>query len=125
LYETRQLKKGLKTADLILKKFPKHGGAFMPVRQSRRALMCAETTCMKGLVLTHMGRREEGVDLVRKGVQLDLSSHICWHVYGLIHKGEKNYKEALKCYTQALRYDKVSSISMDFLDSADAYTRKI
>ncbi|KAF7350445.1 hypothetical protein MVEN_01349700 [Mycena venus] len=48
----------------------------------------------------------EGVDLVRKGVQLDLSSHICWHVYGLIHKGEKNYKEALKCYTQALRYDK-------------------
>ncbi|KAJ7627570.1 NMDA receptor-regulated protein 1-domain-containing protein [Mycena polygramma] len=90
LYETRQLKKGLKTADLILKKFPKHG----------------ETTCMKGLVLTHMGRREEGVELVRKGVQLDLSSHICWHVYGLIHKGEKNYKEALKCYTQALRYDK-------------------
>ncbi|KAF8189857.1 NMDA receptor-regulated protein 1-domain-containing protein [Mycena galopus ATCC 62051] len=91
LYETRQLKKGLKTADQILKKFPKHG---------------VETTCMKGLVLTHMGRREEGVDLVRKGVQLDLSSHICWHVYGLIHKGEKNYKEALKCYTQALRYDK-------------------
>ncbi|KAJ6449420.1 NMDA receptor-regulated protein 1-domain-containing protein [Mycena vitilis] len=90
LYETRQLKKGLKTADLILKKFPKHG----------------ETTCMKGLVLTHMGRREEGVELVRKGVQLDLSSHICWHVYGLIHKGEKNYREALKCYTQALRYDK-------------------
>ena len=26
LYETRQLKKGLKTADLILKKFPDHGG---------------------------------------------------------------------------------------------------
>jgi hypothetical protein len=28
LYETRQLKKGLKTADLILKKFPDHGGLF-------------------------------------------------------------------------------------------------
>ena len=26
LYETRQLKKGLKTADQILKKFPDHGG---------------------------------------------------------------------------------------------------
>lgn len=25
-YETRQLKKGLKTADLVLKKFPEHGG---------------------------------------------------------------------------------------------------
>ncbi|KAJ7096723.1 NMDA receptor-regulated protein 1-domain-containing protein [Mycena belliarum] len=90
LYETRQLKKGLKTADLILKKFPEHG----------------ETTCMKGLVLTHMGRREEGIELVRKGVRLDLTSHICWHVYGLIHKGEKNYEEALKCYIQALRFDK-------------------
>lgn len=26
LYETRQLKKGQKTADQILKKFPEHGG---------------------------------------------------------------------------------------------------
>lgn len=26
LYETRQLKKGLKIADQILKKFPEHGG---------------------------------------------------------------------------------------------------
>jgi N-alpha-acetyltransferase 15/16, NatA auxiliary subunit len=62
---------------------------------------------MKGLLLTHMGRREEGIDLVKKGVRLDLTSHICWHVFGLIQKGEKNYEEALKSYTQALRFDKV------------------
>ncbi|PPQ74842.1 hypothetical protein CVT26_005222 [Gymnopilus dilepis] len=90
LYETRQLKKGLKTADQILKKFPDHG----------------ETLCMKGLVLTHMGRREEGIELVKKGVRLDLTSHICWHVFGLIQKADKNYEEALKSYTQALRFDK-------------------
>ncbi|KAF9788345.1 NMDA receptor-regulated protein 1a [Thelephora terrestris] len=90
LYETRQLKKGLKTADSILKKFPEHG----------------ETLCMKGLLLTHMGRREEGIDLVKKGMRFDLTSHICWHVFGLIQKGEKNYEEALKSYTQALRFDK-------------------
>ncbi|KAF7323856.1 hypothetical protein MKEN_00606900 [Mycena kentingensis (nom. inval.)] len=90
LYEGRLLKKGLKTADQILKKFPEHG----------------ETMCMKGLILTHMGKREEGVDLVKKGVRNDLTSHIVWHVYGLIHKGERNYEEALKCYTQALRFDK-------------------
>ncbi|KAJ2925092.1 hypothetical protein H1R20_g11994, partial [Candolleomyces eurysporus] len=89
-YETRQLKKGLKTADQILKKFPEHG----------------ETICMKGLVLVHMGRREEGIDLVKKGVRLDLTSHIVWHVFGLIQKGEKNYEEALKSYGQALRFDK-------------------
>ena len=62
---------------------------------------------MKGLVLTHLGRREEGLELVKKGIRLDLTSHICWHVFGLIQKGEKNYEEALKSYTQALRFDKV------------------
>jgi peptide alpha-N-acetyltransferase len=62
---------------------------------------------MKGLVLTHMGKREEGIDLVKKGMRFDLKSHICWHVFGLIQKGEKNYEEALKSYTQALRFDKV------------------
>jgi tetratricopeptide (TPR) repeat protein len=62
---------------------------------------------MKGLVLTHMGRRDEGVDLVKKGVRLDLTSHICWHVFGLIQKADKNYEEALKSYTQALKFDKV------------------
>ncbi|KAI8986666.1 NMDA receptor-regulated protein 1a [Trametes punicea] len=89
-YEDRQLKKGLKAADTILKKFPNHG----------------ETLCMKGLILTHMGRREEGLELVKQGVRLDLTSHICWHVFGLIQKGQKNYEEALKSYTQALRFDK-------------------
>ncbi|KAI0064906.1 N-terminal acetyltransferase A auxiliary subunit [Artomyces pyxidatus] len=89
-YETRQLKKGQKTADQILKKFPEHG----------------ETLCMKGLILTHMGKRDEGRELVKKGVRLDLTSHIVWHVFGLIQKGEKNYEEALKSYTQALRFDK-------------------
>ena len=64
---------------------------------------------MKGLLLTHMGRREEGIDLVKKGMRFDLTSHICWHVFGLIQKGEKNYEEALKSYTQALRFDKVST----------------
>ncbi|KIP11893.1 hypothetical protein PHLGIDRAFT_82848 [Phlebiopsis gigantea 11061_1 CR5-6] len=61
---------------------------------------------MKGLVLTHMGKRDEGLELVKKGVRLDLTSHICWHVFGLIQKGQKNYEEALKSYTQALRFDK-------------------
>ncbi|KIM42317.1 hypothetical protein M413DRAFT_444742 [Hebeloma cylindrosporum] len=105
LYETRQIKKGLKTADQILKKFPDHG----------------ETLCMKGLVLTHMGRREEGIDLVKKGVRLDLTSHICWHVFGLIQKADKNYEEALKSYTQALKFDKEN---MNLLrDSAQLQTQ--
>jgi len=112
LYETRQLKKGLKTADLVLKKFPEHGGRLSLIISVARYLIgksSTETLCMKGLLLTHMGRREEGIDLVKKGMRFDLTSHICWHVFGLIQKGEKNYEEALKSYTQALRFDKVSN----------------
>ena len=56
---------------------------------------------MKGLLLTHMDRREEGLELVKKGIRLDLTSHIVWHVYGLIQKGMKDYEGALKSYTQA------------------------
>lgn len=66
-----------------------------------------ETLSMKGLILTNVGRKEEGLELVRRGVRMDLTSHICWHVLGLVHKADRNYEEALKCYTQALKFDKV------------------
>ncbi|KAL0958131.1 hypothetical protein HGRIS_000299 [Hohenbuehelia grisea] len=89
-YEMRQLKKAIKNADLILKKFPEHG----------------ETLAMKGLCLTQSGKKDEGIELVKRGVRLDLMSHIVWHVYGLIHREDKNYEEALKSYTQALRFDR-------------------
>ncbi|KAG8706720.1 hypothetical protein FRC08_000892 [Ceratobasidium sp. 394] len=90
LYETRQYKKAVKTADTILKKVPAHG----------------ETMCMKGLVFTNMpGKRDEGVELVRKGLALGLESHICWHVYGLVLKSDKNYAQALGAYNRALKYD--------------------
>lgn len=32
--------------------------------------------------------------------------YIGWHVYGLMHRGDKNYEEASKCYTNALKYNK-------------------
>lgn len=109
LYETKQFKKGLKTADQILKKFPDHGGGLVPkfYFYKHRVTFPPETLCMKGLVLSTTGRREEGIDLVRKGIKLDLTSHICWHVFGLIQKSDRHYEEALKSYTQALRFDKV------------------
>ena len=28
---------------------------------------------------------------------------MCWHVYGLIYRSERNYNEAIKAYKQALR----------------------
>ncbi len=82
-----------------------------------------ETLCMKGLILTHLGRRDEGLELVKQGVRLDLTSHICWHVFGLIQKGQKNYDEALKSYTQALRFDKVCAPSDVYVCAALQHIR--
>lgn len=90
MYETRQYKKGLKLAEGILKKFPEHG----------------ETLALKGLFLNNLEKKEEGYEFVKKGLLKDLTSHICWHVYGLLYRADKNYEEAAKCYANALKFNK-------------------
>ena len=32
-------------------------------------------------------------------------SHVCWHVYGLLHRADREYNESIKAYKQALRID--------------------
>lgn len=70
---------------------------------------------MKGLVLTHMNRKDEGIELVKKGLVFDMQSHICWHVLGIIKKADRNWDEALKAYTQAVRCDKVKNYCLTSL----------
>ncbi|KAI8988124.1 NMDA receptor-regulated protein 1-domain-containing protein [Mycotypha africana] len=89
-YELRQYKKGLKLAEGILKKYPDHG----------------ETLAMKGLFLNNLEKKEEGYEYVKKGLLKNLTSHICWHVYGLLYRADKNYEEAAKCYANALKFNK-------------------
>ncbi|XP_011297851.1 N-alpha-acetyltransferase 15, NatA auxiliary subunit [Fopius arisanus] len=91
-YEHKQYKNGLKFAKQILSnpKFAEHG----------------ETLAMKGLTLNCLGRKEEAYDHVRRGLRNDLQSHVCWHVYGLLQRSDKKYDEAIKCYRNALKWDK-------------------
>lgn len=89
LYETKQYKKALKTVDQILKKNSDHG----------------ETLALKGLVLYHMSKKEEGYEYIKKGLMKDLSSYVCWHIHGMYHRSEKNYDEATKCFVKALKFD--------------------
>lgn len=91
-YEQKQYKNGLKFAKQILSnpKFAEHG----------------ETLSMKGLTLNCMGRKEEAYEHVRRGLRNDLMSHVCWHVYGLLQRSDKKYDEAIKCYRNALKWDK-------------------
>jgi len=63
---------------------------------------------MKGLFLSALEKKEEAFEFVRQGLKMNIMSHICWHVYGLLWRSEKNYEEAVKCYRHALKYDKVN-----------------
>ncbi|XP_050299947.1 N-alpha-acetyltransferase 15, NatA auxiliary subunit [Anthonomus grandis grandis] len=91
-YEHKQYKNGLKFAKQILTnpKFQEHG----------------ETLAMKGLTLNCLGRKDEAYEYVRRGLRNDLKSHVCWHVYGLLQRSDKKYDEAIKCYRNALKWEK-------------------
>ncbi|KAJ1976067.1 hypothetical protein H4R34_004109, partial [Dimargaris verticillata] len=88
-YELKQYKKGIKVSDQILKKHPNHG----------------ETLCMKGLFYANLDQKDKAVTCAKLGITKDITSHVCWHVFGLIHRADRNYTEAAKCYTQALKFD--------------------
>ncbi|KAH6880151.1 NMDA receptor-regulated protein 1-domain-containing protein [Thelonectria olida] len=92
-YEDKQYKRGLKSAELILKKYPKHG----------------DTTAMKALILNSQGKTEEAFALGKEALTMDMKSHICWHVYGLLYRANKNFEEAIKAYKFALRLEPESA----------------
>ncbi|KOB67335.1 N-alpha-acetyltransferase 16, NatA auxiliary subunit [Operophtera brumata] len=85
-YEHKQYKNGLKFAKQILTnpKFTEHGG----------------------LTLNCLGRKDEAYEYVRRGLRNDLKSPVCWHVYGLLQRSDKKYDEAIKCYRNALKWEK-------------------
>ncbi|PQE06378.1 putative NMDA receptor-regulated 1 protein [Rutstroemia sp. NJR-2017a WRK4] len=88
-YEDKQYKKGLKAAEQILKKNPKHG----------------DTIAMKALILNSQGKTDEAFALAKVALQCDMKSHVCWHVYGLLYRAAKNFEEAIKAYKFALRLE--------------------
>lgn len=61
---------------------------------------------MKGLTLNCLGRKEEAYEYVKRGLRNDLRSHVCWHVYGLLQRSDKKYDEGIKCYRNALKWEK-------------------
>ncbi|CAK7229787.1 hypothetical protein SEUCBS140593_007364 [Sporothrix eucalyptigena] len=92
-YEEKQYKRGLKAADQILKKNPRHG----------------DTMAMKALILNGQGKTEEAFTLGKEALTVDMKSHICWHVYGLLYRANKNFEEAIKAYKFALRLEPEST----------------
>jgi tetratricopeptide (TPR) repeat protein len=110
MYETKAYKKGIKLAEEILSVYPEHG----------------ETHSMKGLCLNCLEQKDEAKECAKKGLTLArMKSHVCWHVLGLIHRSDRNYKEAIKCYKQALTIAKDNSQILKDLANLQIHTRDI
>ncbi|GAA96273.1 uncharacterized protein L969DRAFT_56681 [Mixia osmundae IAM 14324] len=107
-FENKLYKKGVKTADAILKKVPDHG----------------ETLCMKGIIVYNMNRKAEGFELANRGLRKDIKSHICWHVQALMHRADKDYDQSLTCYLQAHKLDKDNYNILRDLAALQIYQRQ-
>jgi peptide alpha-N-acetyltransferase len=89
LYDNKQFKQSLKNCEFVLEKHPDH----------------PETLAMKALNMNAMKKKTEAFDWIKKALFKNLGNFTCWHVYGILHRGNKNYDEARKAYLNALRYD--------------------
>lgn len=88
-YEEKQYKRGIKAADQLLKKIPNHG----------------DTMAMKALIMNQQGKTEEAFALCKEALKVAMKSHVCWHVYGMLYRHNKDFEEAIKAYKFALRLE--------------------
>ncbi|KAL6079103.1 N-alpha-acetyltransferase 16, NatA auxiliary subunit [Balamuthia mandrillaris] len=91
LLDTKQYKKALKTCDAVLKKVGDHG----------------ETLALKGFIIRSQNpdKKDESYELMKKAVEVDPKGYVCWHLYGILCKADRDYAEAAKCFRNALKHD--------------------
>lgn len=65
----------------------------------------ADTQAMKALIISNQGLQKEAFALAKVALNNNMKSHVCWHVYGLLYRAEKNFDESIKAYKFALRLD--------------------
>eukprot|EP00347_Sterkiella_histriomuscorum_P017135 403350531 len=90
LHKQQEPFQALKLADKILEKHPAH----------------IETIHIKALNLLIQKREKEAFELVNHHLFKNLSSLLLWKTLGLLHKNQRNYEEARKCFMNAKKYQK-------------------
>ena len=60
---------------------------------------------MKALIINSQGHTDDAFSLAKEALKVDMKSHVCWHVYGLLYRAVKSYEEAIKAYKFALRLE--------------------
>jgi peptide alpha-N-acetyltransferase len=63
-------------------------------------------------------RRDEAHALCKAALAKAIGSHVAWHVFGILHRADRNYPEAVKCYKRALKLDPEGDASQVLRDLA-------
>lgn len=87
MYEARNYKNALVETDKILKRSPKYGDAL----------------CLKALIVYHLDRKDECLQLVLDGTKESPESSVVWHMAGIYYKLVKNYPDAYKAFLKSFR----------------------
>jgi len=45
------------------------------------------------------------MEVIKSALRKNITNFTCWHVQGILLKGQKQYAEAKKSYLMAVRYD--------------------
>jgi len=79
---------------------------------------CAETLAIKALTIhsslpipttiSSQAKEEEAEAMARLAVKKDMSSHITWHVLGILAKSRKDWEEASRAFAMARKIETVS-----------------
>ena len=88
-YDNKDYKKCKKSCDKILSKNPSN----------------QEALALKGLTELGLGEKETAEKLIKESLKISMKNSKVWHFYALFHKEQKNYAQAVKCYTFACKYD--------------------
>ena len=68
-----------------------------------------------------LGRKEEAHKCAMKGIEKNPTSAITWHIRALMHRSEKNYAKAQKCFTKAVEYDTGNESAVRLSEKAIIY----
>ncbi|EGG18821.1 tetratricopeptide-like helical domain-containing protein [Cavenderia fasciculata] len=92
LFDERKYKKAIKQADAFLKIHPTN----------------VDALCFRTLTLYGLNLKEEAHAAGKQVVRDNMSSFTAWHTLGFLHRNDKNFPEALKCFRTAHRNNKES-----------------
>ncbi|GAM21819.1 hypothetical protein SAMD00019534_049940 [Acytostelium subglobosum LB1] len=109
LYEEQKFKKALKAADEFLRQHPTN----------------TDCLCYKTLIYYSLDRKQDAHDLAKSVLRTNLSSFTAWHTLGFLHRNDKNYTEALKCFRNAHKNNKESSIILKDLSNIQIHLRDL